>query len=96
MQKEARIIDLILQTVMSTLKISQKRKVYQPHFTLSFESLFQLCEAVNGCSAGRFSPTAELGLKAILMSNPAVTIWDMVLTALSVSLCFCATSFYTC
>lgn len=77
-QEQTRITDLILQLLMSTLKISQKRKVYQPHFTLSFEGLYQLCEAVDAYCGGSYGSTAEIGLKAILMSTPPISILHMV------------------
>ena len=86
-QEKTRIIDLILELLMSTLKISQKRKVYQPHFTISFEGLYHLYEAVDVCCSGTFSSTAETGLKAVLMSTPPVSILHMV--SLSLSLCVC-------
>ncbi|XP_027162829.1 uncharacterized protein LOC113763268 [Coffea eugenioides] len=76
-QEKTRIIDLILELLMSTLKISQKRKVYQPHFTISFEGLYHLYEAVDVCCSGTFSSTAEIGLKAVLMSTPPVSILHM-------------------
>lgn len=76
-QEKTRITDLILELLMSTLKISQKRKVYQPHFTISFEGLYHLCKAVDACCSGAFSSTAEIGLKAILMSTPPVSILHM-------------------
>ncbi|KAL7262824.1 hypothetical protein ACSBR1_001060 [Camellia fascicularis] len=67
----------VLEILASTLKISQKRKVYQPHFTLSIEGLFRMYEVINVCSNGNYSPSAELGLKAVLMSTPLVTLLCM-------------------
>ncbi|KAK9163661.1 hypothetical protein Syun_004563 [Stephania yunnanensis] len=58
----------LLKVLVSTLRISQKRKLYQPHFTLSHEGLFQLCQAVD--TDVRSSLAAELGLRAMLMSTP--------------------------
>ncbi|KAK9082658.1 hypothetical protein Scep_029129 [Stephania cephalantha] len=58
----------LLKVLVSTLRISQKRKLYQPHFTLSHEGLFQLCQAVD--TDVRSSLGAELGLRAMLMSTP--------------------------
>ncbi|XP_057475147.1 uncharacterized protein LOC130763274 [Actinidia eriantha] len=76
-EEKLSIVCLILQILTSTMKISQKRKVYRPHFTLSFEGLFQIYEVVNVCSNGNYSPSAELGLQAVLMSTPPVTILCM-------------------
>ncbi|KAK0600723.1 hypothetical protein LWI29_017841 [Acer saccharum] len=67
------LVNSILEILISTLKISQKRKMYQPHFTLSLESLLQIYEVVNVCNTAN----PELGLKAILMSTPAVEIFHM-------------------
>ncbi|KAH0771918.1 hypothetical protein KY290_015899 [Solanum tuberosum] len=71
------LVKLILQILRSALRISQKRKVYQPHFTLSVESLLQLCEVVDECCDGRQSLVAQIGLEAVLMSTPPVTILQM-------------------
>ncbi|XP_019265752.1 PREDICTED: uncharacterized protein LOC109243298 isoform X1 [Nicotiana attenuata] len=74
---KTQLVKLILQIVTSAFKISQKRKVYQPHFTISIESLLQLCEAVDECCDGRQSPVAQIGLEAVLMSTPPVNILQM-------------------
>nr|GLL17945.1 uncharacterized protein LOC109190705 isoform X2 [Ipomoea trifida] len=68
---------LILQILTLTWKVSQKRKVYQPHFTLSVEGLFHLCEAIDVCCNGCYSPIAKTGLEAVLMSTPPVAILQM-------------------
>ncbi|KAM7519592.1 hypothetical protein LguiB_018554 [Lonicera macranthoides] len=75
--EDVHLVTTILRIVTSTLKISQKRKVYQPHFTLSVEGLFQIFEVVDACSVGGHSPCAELGLKAVLMSTPPASILCM-------------------
>lgn len=75
---KTQLVKLILQIVTSALKISQKRKVYQPHFNISIESLLQLCEVVDECCDGRQSPVAQIGLEAVLMSTPPVNILQMV------------------
>ncbi|KAL3834336.1 hypothetical protein ACJIZ3_009072 [Penstemon smallii] len=54
-----------------------KNKIYQPHFTLSDEGLFQLYEVVDVCSKTRCNATMVLGLEAILMSSPPITILRM-------------------
>ncbi|XVE52806.1 hypothetical protein DITRI_Ditri02bG0153700 [Diplodiscus trichospermus] len=67
----------IFQIIISTLKMSQKRQMYQPHFTLSLEDLFQICLAVNEHDIGRCSANAECGLEAILSSAPPIDIFCM-------------------
>ncbi|KAK4430933.1 WUSCHEL-related homeobox 2 [Sesamum alatum] len=76
-KEQSTLCDSILQILTLMLKISQKRRIYQPHFTLSEEGLFQLYEAVEVCSKTRCNSTAFLGLKAVLMSTPPVTIFRM-------------------
>ncbi|XP_039068417.1 uncharacterized protein LOC120214648 [Hibiscus syriacus] len=62
--------------IISTLKISQKRKIYQPHFTLSQEDLFQIYVAVSEDDIGRCA-NAKLALEAILLSGPSLDIFCM-------------------
>lgn len=83
------LVKLILQILRSALRISQKRKVYQPHFTFSIESLLQLCEVVDKCYDGRDSLVAQVGLEAVLMSTPPVTILQMVFPHHFYKLCIC-------
>lgn len=68
----------ILQLLTFVLKISQKRKIYQPHFTLSETGLFQLCEAVDLRSKTSCNLSMVLGLEAVLMSAPPINILRMV------------------
>ncbi|KZV51556.1 hypothetical protein F511_05872 [Dorcoceras hygrometricum] len=67
----------ILQLLTFVMKISQKRKIYQPHITLTETGLFQLCEAVDISSKTSCSLSAVLGLEAVLMSAPLVNILQM-------------------
>ncbi|XP_021667302.2 uncharacterized protein LOC110655333 isoform X2 [Hevea brasiliensis] len=71
------LIDSILQIMTLTLKISQKRKIYQPHFTLSMEGLFRIYQTLDACDTSRSSSNAEFGLQTILMSTPPVDIFYM-------------------
>lgn len=80
------LVKSILQILISTLKISLKRKIYQPHLTLSLESFFQIYQTVNAYNTARSGENAELGLKAILMSTPPVDIFHMVTLLLALSL----------
>ncbi|KAL6494242.1 hypothetical protein OROGR_031042 [Orobanche gracilis] len=72
-KEQSILCNSILKILMLVLKISQKRKIYQPHFTLSQDGLFRLYEAVAVCSKTRCCPSMGLGLKAVLMSTPPVT-----------------------
>uniref|UniRef100_A0A5B6YI04 Nucleolar pre-ribosomal-associated protein 1 N-terminal domain-containing protein n=1 Tax=Davidia involucrata TaxID=16924 RepID=A0A5B6YI04_DAVIN len=75
MKEHGPLASSILQILTSTLKISQKRKIFQPHFTLSFEGLFHIYRAVDVYGNARHSPVAEFGLRTVLMSNPPVAIF---------------------
>ncbi|XP_051120016.1 uncharacterized protein LOC127243852 [Andrographis paniculata] len=68
------ICSSILQILTTVLKISQKRKVYQPHFTLSDEGLLSLKNSVESATC---DTSTVLGLKAVLMSTPPVTLLRM-------------------
>ncbi|XP_042478161.1 uncharacterized protein LOC122059441 isoform X2 [Macadamia integrifolia] len=71
------LVNSILQILESTFRISQKRKMYQPHITLSFEGLFQLFLAIDdGFNNMESGLTTELGLRAILMSTPPIFIFQ--------------------
>ncbi|KAL1214359.1 hypothetical protein V5N11_012940 [Cardamine amara subsp. amara] len=67
-------VDLILQILSATLKISQKRKMFQPHFTITLEGIFQLFEAAGNCDSPQVEASAERGLDTILMSTPPIDI----------------------
>ncbi|KAI3799706.1 hypothetical protein L1987_35005 [Smallanthus sonchifolius] len=69
--KEVHLVDSVLELISSTLEISQKREVVQPHFTISVEGLFELSRAIDG------NCNAELGLKVILMSTPQPALLTM-------------------
>ncbi|OAY74978.1 Nucleolar pre-ribosomal-associated protein 1 [Ananas comosus] len=72
------LLNSMLCVIVSTLRLSQKRKIYQPHFTLSLNSLVQLCQAVNAeLSSRNFNVVIELGVDAILMSTPVPVISHM-------------------
>ncbi|GFQ04880.1 nucleolar pre-ribosomal-associated protein 1 [Phtheirospermum japonicum] len=73
-KEQSILCNSILKILKLVLKISQKRKIYQPHFTLSEGGIFQMYEAVAVCSETRCCPSMGLGLKAVLMSTPPVTI----------------------
>ncbi|KAL1203022.1 hypothetical protein V5N11_015271 [Cardamine amara subsp. amara] len=67
-------VDLILQILSATLKISQKRKMFQPHFTITIDGIFQLFEAVASSDSSQVEAIAERGLITILVNTPPVEI----------------------
>ncbi|XP_058070405.1 uncharacterized protein LOC131219338 isoform X2 [Magnolia sinica] len=75
LKENVELVNSIFGVLVSTLRISQKRKIYQPHFTLTVDGLFQIFQAVDEFSGMRFGLTAEFGLKTILMSTPPAIIF---------------------
>ncbi|CAN8273740.1 unnamed protein product [Cochlearia groenlandica] len=73
-QENGTSVDLILQILFASLKLSQKRNIYQPHFTVTIEGLFQLFEVVASCDPPQVEVIAERVLDTILMSTPPVDI----------------------
>ncbi|KAF5728208.1 hypothetical protein HS088_TW21G00353 [Tripterygium wilfordii] len=71
------LVHSILKIIVTTLKISQKRKMFQPHFTLSLEGLFQIYQAVSPSDVGQSGLDPDFGLRAILMSTPSIAILQM-------------------
>ncbi|RZC65635.1 hypothetical protein C5167_009331 [Papaver somniferum] len=79
-KQNAPLIHLILQIVVTTLRVTQKREMFEPHlnladqprFNLSYDSLFQLYQAIDGGHDKGFGLTADLVLKAILTSAPPI------------------------
>ncbi|XP_020230562.1 uncharacterized protein LOC109811280 isoform X1 [Cajanus cajan] len=71
------LINPFLRMMASMLKLSQKRKVDQPHFTLSIEGLYQMYQAGSVCNQTIKSIKPELALEAILMNAPPVSIFLM-------------------
>ncbi|VVB11399.1 unnamed protein product [Arabis nemorensis] len=69
-QENGTLVDLILQILSATLKISQERNMYQPHFTITVEGIFQLFDAVANCDSPQVEASAGCGLNTILMSTP--------------------------
>ncbi|CAJ1964127.1 unnamed protein product [Sphenostylis stenocarpa] len=71
------LVNPFLQMVASTLKVSQRRKIYQPHFTLSIEGLYQMYQAGSVYNEAKESIKPELALEAILMNEPLISIFSM-------------------
>ena len=88
-QENTTLVDLILQILSATLKISQKvRKIYQPHFTITIGGILQLFEAVANCDSPQVEASAERGLETILMSTPPFELICMVSFSFSYSLTY--------
>jgi nucleolar pre-ribosomal-associated protein 1 len=67
----ARLLTSVLSVITSTMRLSMKRKIYQPHFTLSLHGVFNLCQAIGGSSRSTEHKLAmELGIDAVLMNGP--------------------------
>ncbi|KAJ0962898.1 hypothetical protein J5N97_028020 [Dioscorea zingiberensis] len=65
------LVNSILHVIKSTLKISHKRKLYQPHFLLSLEGLFLLCQGLHlELGSVGFEDTLQLGIDILLMNLP--------------------------
>ncbi|KAL6651997.1 hypothetical protein ACP70R_010922 [Stipagrostis hirtigluma subsp. patula] len=61
----------VLSVITSTMRLSMKRKIYQPHFTLSLHGVFNMCQAISVSSRSTELKFAmELGIDAILMNGP--------------------------
>ncbi|KAL2944584.1 Nucleolar pre-ribosomal-associated protein 1 [Bienertia sinuspersici] len=73
---------LILQIIVTALKMSQERKLYQPLLTPSMRSLYQLHQAVDILDSDKPGDCAEYGLKALLMCAPPTSITDLDLEEL--------------
>ncbi|KAF7831373.1 Nucleolar pre-ribosomal-associated protein 1 [Senna tora] len=71
------LINPFLQMIASLLKISQKRKIYQPHFTLSIEGLYKIYQVVGQCNHATIHVNPEFALEAILMNAPPDSIFLM-------------------
>lgn len=76
-KENATLVDPILMIMTSTLTLSQKRALDQPHFTLSLEVFIQVYQSADGLSNGKCTANAELGLKAVLMSVAPVDIFHL-------------------
>ncbi|XP_021758900.1 uncharacterized protein LOC110723822 [Chenopodium quinoa] len=76
------LVTLILEIIVTVLKMSQKGNMYQPPLTPTMRCLYQIYQAVD-VHDNRSGDLAECGLKAILMSAPSTTIFDLDLKELS-------------
>ncbi|XP_008458089.1 uncharacterized protein LOC103497624 isoform X3 [Cucumis melo] len=74
---EGALVNQILQIITSVLRISQKRKIFQPHFTFSIEGLFHIYQAVHKLDCTRLGSNSASGLKMILMNMPQISLLRM-------------------
>jgi nucleolar pre-ribosomal-associated protein 1 len=75
------LVNSMLEVIISTLRLSQKRKIYQSHFNLSLDTLVNLCRSIDTVSSNmESSQTVFLGLDVILMSVPLPVSSHEVLT----------------
>ncbi|KAK7305112.1 hypothetical protein VNO77_43012 [Canavalia gladiata] len=71
------LVNPFLRMTALALKLSQKRKIYQPHFTLSIEGLYQMHQAGSLCNQATNNINPDFALEAILMNAPPVSIFLM-------------------
>ncbi|XP_026380273.1 uncharacterized protein LOC113275054 [Papaver somniferum] len=72
-KQNAPLIHLIFQIVVTTLLVTPHLNLQnQPRFKLSYDSLFQLYQAIDDGHDKGFGFTADLMLKAILTSAPPI------------------------
>ncbi|EMS50591.1 hypothetical protein TRIUR3_05504 [Triticum urartu] len=65
------MLSSVLNIIASTMRLSMKRKIYQPHFTLSLHGIFKLCQAIDGNSRSiELKLSMELGTDVVLMNGP--------------------------
>lgn len=85
--KNIPLVNSMLQVIASTLRLSQKRKIYQSHFTFSLHALVNLCRSIEAVSSDSESDqTVILGLDVILMSTPLPVFSHEVLTVFFVKI----------
>ncbi|XP_038973323.1 uncharacterized protein LOC103720976 isoform X2 [Phoenix dactylifera] len=78
LKENVSLVNSMLHVLGSTLRLSQKRKIFQPHFTLSLKGLFQLYQAIySEFNNMVFNLTIELAIDTILMSTPVPVVSHM-------------------
>lgn len=84
-----------LSVITSTMRLSMKRKIYQPHFTLSLHGVFNLCQAIGGSSRSTEHKLAmELGIDAILMNGPIPILSEMDKSRISMVVSWATSSIF--
>ena len=75
------LLTSMLSVITSTMRLSMKRKIYQPHFAFSLHGVFNLCQATGGSSrSAEHKLAVELGIDAILMNGPMPILSEVVLS----------------
>ncbi|XBI52945.1 hypothetical protein VPH35_035250 [Triticum aestivum] len=70
------MLSSILNVIACTMRLSMKRKIYQPHFTLSLHGIFKLCQAIDGNSRSiELKPSMELGTDVDKSRSVMVVSW---------------------
>ncbi|OQU82370.1 hypothetical protein SORBI_3006G221600 [Sorghum bicolor] len=91
----ARLLTSVLSVIASTMRLSMKRKIYQPHFTLSLHGVFNLCQAIGGSSRSTEHKLAmELGIDAILMNGPIPILSEMDKSRISMVVSWATSSIF--
>lgn len=92
------LLTSVLNVIASTMRLSMKRKIYQPHFSLSLHGIHKLCRTIGGISRSiEVKLAMQLGIDVILMNGPLPVLSEMVLhlcLALSLSVPILAYSWF--
>ncbi|WOL03409.1 hypothetical protein Cni_G12129 [Canna indica] len=71
LKENVSVLNLMLHVMISTIRLSHKRTIFQPHFTISLEGLFKLYLSINNELSNKdFAMANELAVMTILMNTP--------------------------
>uniref|UniRef100_J3M1K9 Nucleolar pre-ribosomal-associated protein 1 N-terminal domain-containing protein n=1 Tax=Oryza brachyantha TaxID=4533 RepID=J3M1K9_ORYBR len=74
----APLLTLVLTVIASTMRLSMKRKIYQPHFSLSLHGIHKLCQTISGNSRSiELKLAMEICIDVILMNGPLPVVSEM-------------------
>uniref|UniRef100_A0A0D9W9S3 Nucleolar pre-ribosomal-associated protein 1 N-terminal domain-containing protein n=1 Tax=Leersia perrieri TaxID=77586 RepID=A0A0D9W9S3_9ORYZ len=77
----APLLTLVLNVIASAMRLSMKRKIYQPHFSLSLHGINKLCQTIGGNSRSiELKLAIELSIDVVLMNGPLPVVSEMDLT----------------
>ncbi|KAB8097029.1 hypothetical protein EE612_025668, partial [Oryza sativa] len=72
------LLTSVLNVIASTMRLSMKRKIYQPHFSLSLHGIHKLCRTIGGISRSiEVKLAMQLGIDVILMNGPLPVLSEM-------------------
>uniref|UniRef100_A0A0E0KVH8 Nucleolar pre-ribosomal-associated protein 1 N-terminal domain-containing protein n=1 Tax=Oryza punctata TaxID=4537 RepID=A0A0E0KVH8_ORYPU len=72
------LLTSVLNVIASTMRLSMKRKIYQPHFSLSLHGIHKLCRTIGGNSRSiEVKLAMQLGIDVILMNGPLPVLSEM-------------------